>query len=159
MKNIVFKICVALASVAGIAAGFVFNGIAAVIIERLGFWGYPANFCFSMLLCGFVLVVLPPSGRKEPAASKCRRGFALDENRFKKEFWVKVRKRGPFALVLVANLLLGPFVAALVIRWLGYAGKKSWLYAATTTLVATIVWVSIYLGVIGWARSLLASMF
>ncbi len=135
------------------------SGVIVASVRLLGPWAYPAHFGFGMLCCGIVLLLLLPPSRKGLFASKWGHKFTLSEGRFAKGFWPRVRARGPFVLVLVANVVIGPFFASLVIRFLGLTEQKSWLYAFTTTLVGSALWVSLYLGAFTWVRTLFASIF
>jgi hypothetical protein len=157
LKKLV-KIGTAVLSVGGLIAGLAFSGVIAAGLQRLGYWAYPANFGLGMMLCGLVFVVLLPPSRKGFIATKWGQKFTVNSAKFETGFWAGVRKRGPFALVLMTNILVGPFFAALVIRFLGYNEQKSWLYAFLTTLIASSLWVSVYLGAVGWIRSMLATL-
>ncbi len=149
----------ALLAIGAIIANFALSGAIIASVQMLGLWAYPVHFGFGMLCAGLVFVLFLPPRMRGVIAAKWGRKFALNESRFEKGIWPKVRARGSFVLVLVANVLIGPFFAALVIRFLGLNEQKSWLYAFVTTLVGSAIWVSIYLGGIAWVRSVFASMF
>lgn len=152
------KIGYAFGAVAAIVANLALSGVVIAGVRLLGWWALPAHFGLGMLLVGLVLIVLLPPRRKALFAPGWAKKLTLDEGRFEKGVWPWFRKRGPFVLVLGANFLIGPFFAALVVRFLGLREQKAWLYAFITTLLASAFWIAVYLGAVEWVRSLLANV-
>lgn len=150
---------------AGIGAGSILinvamSGAVIALAQQLRFWAYPTFFGFGMLLSGLVLIVLvPPSHKQSIVFPGLRKHLTIDESRFSKGIWPWVRRRGAFALVLATTFFVGPFVGALVIRFLGLREQKAWLYAFVSNLVSTLFWISLYIGVTDWIRSFFASFF
>ena len=159
MKKILVRLFFAVLSVGAVIANFAISGLIIASIGTLQWLAYPAYFGAYMILCGLVFTVLVPASSKHVIAPPfLRRFLTVDDARFSKGIWIWVRRRGPFTLVLVSALLLGPFFAALVIRFLGLSEQKAWLYSFSTTLVNAAVWVSFYLGAFGALRSFLGSI-
>jgi MFS family permease len=150
---------------AGIGAGsllinIAMSGAVIALAQQLRFWAYPTFFGFGMLLSGLVLIVLvPPAHKQKVMFPWLRDRMVIDESRFSKGAWPWVRKRGAFALVLTTTFFVGPFVGALVIRFLGLREQKAWLYAFVTNLISVTVWISVYIGVTDWIRSMLSTVF
>ncbi len=139
----------------GIGAGSILiniamSGAVIALAQQLRFWAYPTFFGLGMVLSGIVMVDIP----------WLRKYMTVDERRFQKGFWPWVRKRGAFVLVLVITFFIGPFIAALVMRFLlGLRGRRAWLYAAACNAISILFWISVYIGVTDWIRSLFASFF
>ncbi len=158
MKKLLPRLLYGFLAVASIVVNFMVSGLTIASVHVLGWLGYPAFFGFGMLLCGLVFCVLLPAHRKRIVSIPFIEKFlTVDDKRFAKGPWPWIRKRGPFALTLAASLLIGPFFAAMVIRFLGLNEHKAWVYAFFTTFVSTVVWVSIYLGALDLIKSALAS--
>ncbi len=153
------RVVYALLGAGAVVANLALSGAIIASVQLLGPWAYPVHFGFGMFAASLVLAVLLPPKRRGMIAAKLGEKFVLSEGRFSKGIWPKVRERGSFALVLTANILVGPFFAALVIRFLGLTEQKSWLYAFTTTLIGSAIWVSLYLGVFAAIRAYLVTMF
>jgi hypothetical protein len=152
------KIGYALGAAAAIGVNLAFSGVIVAGVRLLGYWALPAHFGLGMLLTGLVLIILLPPQRKALFAAGWAKKLTLDDSRFEKGVWPWFRKKGPFVLVLAANFLIGPFFAALVIRFLGLREQKAWMYAFVTTLICSAFWISVYLGAIEWVRSFLAAL-
>lgn len=139
----------------GIGAGSILiniamSGAVIALAQQLRFWAYPTFFAFGMLLSAIVLIDIP----------WFRKYMTIDESRFRKGFWSWVRQRGAFALVLVTTFFIGPFIGALVLKYLlGMRGRKAWLYASVCNLISTVFWISVYIGVTDWLKSLFAAFF
>jgi hypothetical protein len=153
------KIGYALGGIGAIVANLAISGAIIAGVRFLGWWALPGHFALGMLLAALVFVLLLPPHRKAIFAAGWAKKLTLDEGRFQSGVWPWFRKRGPFVLVLAANFLVGPFFAALVIRFLGLRERKAWSYAFVTTLLSSVFWVAVYLGAIEWIRSLLAVVF
>lgn len=150
---------------AGIGAGSILINIAVsgaviALAQQLRYWAYPAFFGFGMFLTGLVLIVLvPPANKKSLIFPGLQQKLAFDETRLQKGIWPWVRRRGAFVLVLVVTFFIGPFVAALLIRFLGLREQKAWLYAFISNLVSVVFWISLYIGVTDWIKTFFASAF
>jgi hypothetical protein len=156
LKRIFYSMVGAGALVAHIAM----SGGYIALARTLRFWAYPTFFGLGMLLSGLVLIVLvPPKHKQEAAFPWLRKLVTLDERRFDKGIWPWLRQRGAFVLVLGATIILGPLIGAFAIRVLGLREQKAWLYAFVTNLISVSIWVSIYIGVFDWIKSMLASVF
>jgi hypothetical protein len=159
MKKLFVRLLYAVLSVGAIIANFAISGLIIAGVDHLKWLAYPAYFGAYMLLNGLVFLVIAPARRKDAVAIPfLRRFLTVDDKRFSKGIWLWVRERGPFALVLVSSLLLGPFPAAFVIRFLGLPEHRAWMYSFVTTLITAAIWVSFYLGIFGLIRSLLISV-
>lgn len=160
MNRILVRLFYTALSVGAVIANFAISGLIIAGIDSLNWLAYPAYFGSYMLLCGLVFTVLAPVSRKHAVALPFfRRFLTVNDERLSRGIWPWVRRRGPFALVLASALLLGPFFAAFVIRFLGLNEHKAWMYSFVTTLVSAAVWVSFYLGVFGLLRSFFSSIF
>ena len=159
MKKLLTRLFYAALSVGAVIANFAISGLIIASINHLRELAYPAYFGAYMLLNGLVFLVIAPASRKDAVAIPfLRRFLTVDDQRFSKGIWLWIRQRGPFALVLASSLLLGPFFAALVIRFLGLSEHRAWMYSFVTTLLTAVLWVSFYLGVFGLVRSLLLGL-
>ncbi len=159
MRTVLVRVFFAVLSVAAVIANFAISGLIIAGIGTLQCLAYPAYFGAYMMLSGLVFTVLVPASSKQAVTPPfLRRFLTVDDARFSKGIWPWVRQRGPFTLVLAAALLLGPFFAALVIRFLGLNEHKAWLYSFTTTLISTVIWVSFYLGAFSALRSFLGHL-
>jgi hypothetical protein len=146
-------------AIGAVIANFSISGLILANINHLKALAYPTYFGAYMLLSGLVFTVLAPvQGKRFITIPWLQRFLAVDDKKFESGIWSRLRRRGPFTLVLASAVLLGPFFAALVIRFLGLNEHKAWLWSFVTTLMATAVWVSIYLGAFGLLRSLFASL-
>jgi len=156
MRKLLLRLFYAVLSVGAVIANFAISGFIIASVDHLQWLAYPAYFGAYMLLNGLVFLVIAPARRKDSVAIPfLRRFLTVDDKRFSKGIWPWIRQRGPFALVLTSSLLLGPFFAALVIRFLGLSEHRAWMYSFVTTLLTAAIWVSFYLGVFGLFRSLL----
>jgi hypothetical protein len=125
---------------ATLLTSLVFSGMVVTVVHFLKFWGYPAYFATSMLVSGALLMV--PSGREAGQP-----GFlGRQHRRLNSDFWQKVRRYGSSSLVILATLVIGPVGAGLSCRLIGISGRMAWVYCAVANLVATTIWVSVYLG-------------
>lgn len=158
MKKIT-KVGYTVAGIGAVVVNLMISGTIIAGVRLLGWWAFPAHFGLGMLLSGIVLVVLLPPKRKGYFSSRWAHKLSVDERRFSRGVWPWIRKRGSFALVLAANFLVGPFFAALVIRFLGLSEQKSWMYAFVTTFISTTFWVSVYLGGTEWVRTTFLHVF
>lgn len=159
VKKILLRLFFFILSVSAVIANFAISGLIMASVHRLQWLAYPTYFGAYMLLCGLVFTVLVPVSSKHAVTPPfLRRFLTVDDARFSKGIWRWVRRRGAFTLVLVSALLLGPFFAALVIRFLGLSEHKAWLYSFSTTLINAAVWVSLYLGVFSALRRYLGSV-
>ena len=135
-------------------------GLIIALVRGMGWLAYPAYFGTQMMLVGLVLVILVPAQRKHQfTIGFFRRLLTVDDKRFDKSIWLWFRRRGPFTLILAASLILGPFVGAWTARFLGLDEHRSWLYTFISTILTTLVWVSIYLGVADLLREYLRTVF
>jgi len=158
--KIFLRLLYAALTVLAVVANFAISGAIIASIHVLQWLAYPAYFGSYMILAGLVFTVIVPAHRKPIATIPFLQRFLdVDGRRFDKGFWVRVRQHGPFALVLASALILGPFFAALFIRFLGLPEHKAWMYSFVTTLINAVVWVSFYLGGFGLLRSFLLSVF
>ncbi len=159
MKTVLVRLFFVVLTAGAVIANFAISGLIIACIGELRWMAYPAYFGAYMMLCGLVFTVLVPASSKQIVAPMfLRRFLTVDDSRFSKGIWPWVRRRGPFALVLAAALLLGPFFAALVIRFLGLNEHKAWLYSFSTTLINTAVWISFYLGAFSALRSFFGAL-
>jgi len=143
-----------------IVANFAISGVIIAAIDTLHWLAYPAYFGSYMLLAGLVFTVIVPAHRKRTITIPFLQRFLnVDGRRFDHGAWGRIRQQGPLALTLASSLLLGPFFAALVIRFLGLPEHKAWMYAFASTLAAAAVWVSFYLGLFGLIRSQFLNVF
>jgi uncharacterized membrane protein YeaQ/YmgE (transglycosylase-associated protein family) len=134
-------------------------GGTAALAHALGPWAYPTHFGIGMAQMCLVLVLLLPSRRRTGDDMPWwQKKLTIGEDRFSKGVWPWVRKRGAFALVLAGSLLVGPFFAGVVIRFLGLDERKAWVYGFVTTAIGSVFWISVYLGAVAWIRSLLANL-
>ena len=153
------KIIYGAVAVAAIVANFAVSGFIIATVHHLRLWAYPAYFGGYMALVGLFFIVLAPPKSKQHVVLPCvERFLTVDEKKFAGGFWIWVRRRGAFALVAVSSLVFGPLFAAVACRFLGLAERQAWMYSFLSTLVTTVVWVSIYLGVTDVIRSLLAAI-
>ena len=148
MQNVKTKVLYGLLAVGGIAVHLATVGGTAALANALGFWAYPTHFGIGCFQFGAILAV--PWFRKY---------LVFNEERFSKGIWPWVRKRGAFAFVLAAGVLVSPFLAAVVIRFLALPERKAWTYGFIVTFIGTLLWISIYLGAVSWVRSLLSTLF
>ncbi len=154
------KVLYSLVGAGALVAHLALSGAYIALARSLRFWAYPAFFGFGMLLTGLVLIVLLPPNHKQNAAFPwLRKLVTFDEKRFDKGVWPAIRRRGPFVLVLVSTIILGPLIGAFAIRLMGLREQKAWLYAFVANLISVGIWVSIYIGVIDWMKSMLGSIF
>jgi len=160
MKKVLIRLLFFILSVGAVIANFLISGLIIASIDTLRWLAYPTYFGAYMLLCGLVFTILVPASSKQAVTPPfLRRFLTVDDARFSKGAWLWVRQRGPFVLVLVSAVTLGPFFAALVIRFLGLSEHKAWLYSFTTTLINAAIWVSLYLGLFSAVRSFFSSVF
>lgn len=148
MRNVKTKLLYGTLAVGGIAVHLATVGGTAALAQALGVWAYPTHFGIGCFQFGLVLAV--PWFRKY---------LVFNEERFSKGIWPWVRKKGAFAFVMAASVLVSPFLAAVVIRFLALPERKAWLYGFVSTATGTLIWISIYLGAVTWIRSLLSSAF
>jgi len=151
------KIVYGVLAAAAIVANFAVSGFIIATVHSLRLWAYPAYFGAYMAIIGlFFIVLAPPKSRQHVVLPCFERFLTVDVKKFSGGFWTWVRKRGAFALVAVSSLVFGPLFAAVASRFLGLAERQAWIYSFLSTLITTVVWVSIYLGVTDVIRSLLA---
>ena len=112
---------------------------------------YPAYFGWSMFQSCLVYVF---ASRIDWVAKR----LTIDPKRLERPFWHWLRERGAFWLALMIVLIIGPITMALVLRYLALPERKAWLYAFTANLIATVVVVSAYLGLIGIIKAHLLSL-
>ncbi len=145
------RLLLPVAALSGLLFHLVFSGAVVAAIHQLGPLAYPAYFGWSMFQSCLVLMLASH-------VAWITKRLTIDPKRLQKPFWVWIRSRGAFALVLAIVLLIGPITAALMIRFLALPERKAWLYAFITNLISTAVVVSVYLGLIDMARSFFASL-
>jgi len=156
------RIFYALIGVGSIVLTFGLSGFVVAATHHLRYWAYPTFFGVGILLAGSVLILMKPASRPRGSFWErpwVRRFLTVDEERLSRGIWPWVRRRGPFALVLAAAMIFGPFFAALVVRFLGLPERRAWLYVFLTTLVAVGFWVSVYLGLLEAVVSKFGSVF
>ncbi|HTM68720.1 MAG TPA: hypothetical protein VL426_05470 [Candidatus Binatia bacterium] len=148
MRNVKTKLLYGVLAVGGIAVHLATVGGTAALAHALGPWAYPTHFGIGCFQFGAVL-----------SFPWFRKYLVFNEERFSKGIWPWIRKRGAFAFVMAASVLVSPFLAAVVIRFLALPERKAWLYGFVSTATGTLIWISIYLGAVTWIRSLLSSAF
>lgn len=148
MQHLKTKIFYGVLAAGGIAVHLATVGGTAALAHALGPWAYPAH--FGIGCCQFGIVLSFPWFRKY---------LVFNEERFSKGIWPWVRRRGAFFFVMASSVLVSPFLAAVVIRFLALPERKAWLYGFISTATGTLVWISVYLGAVAWIRSLLSSAF
>lgn len=156
MREIVARIWYAILGFGSLVVGIGVSGGIAAASHELGVWAYPVFFAVYVSMFAFVLVILIPKHKGGEVVIPSLKRFALvDEERFEKSAWSWVRKRGMPFFILVATIVLGPFFTAILTRFLGVTEKKAWLYGVTSSAIAVVFWISIYLGVADWIKGLL----
>jgi len=173
------RVLLALGSVIGAVLFYVGNvaitGAVVAATDRLGYWAYPTFFGVNIFLVvlAFFLYWLLNTWFEDPKnktlfpllgralgwlRARLMGVMTVDEKKLQKGIWPWVRKRGPFVLVLVCAFFPGPFFAGLVIKFLKLPPQKAWTYAIVSTLIATFVSISVYLGLLDTIRSMLSNL-
>lgn len=148
MREIVARIWYAMLGFGSLVIGIGISGGIAAASHELGLWAYPVFFAVYMLTFAFVLVVLIPTHKGGEVVIPSLKRFALvDEERFERGVWSRIRKCGMPFFILVATIVLGPLFTAILIRFFGVSEKKAWLYGVMSSMIAVAFWISIYLGV------------
>ncbi len=159
MKLFVRLLYAALA-VVSVIVNFGLGGFIMASITVNRWLAFPTYFGVCMMLSGMVfLVFLPIRWRPLVAVPFIDRQMAKQSERISKGPWLRFRRAGPFILSQAVALILGPFVAAMVMRLLNLNEQKAWWYAFITNLVTTGILVSFYLGIFGLAKNLIAHLF
>lgn len=156
MREIVARIWYAILGFGSLVVGIGISGGIAAASHELGVWAYPVFFAVYVLTFAFVLVVLIPKHKGGEIVIPSLKRFALvDEERFEKGVWSRIRKCGMPFFILVATIVLGPLFTAVLIRFFGVTEKKAWLFGVTSSMIAVVFWISIYLGAADWIKGLL----
>ncbi len=154
VRDIIARIWYAILGFGSLVIGIGISGGIAALSHELGIWAYPALFVVYVLLFALVMLVLIPKHKEGEVAIPSLKRFAqVDEGRFEKGVWPWVQKRGVPFFIFVATVVLGPFFTAILIRFLGIAEKKAWFYGISSSGLAVMLWVSIYLGAVDWIKS------
>jgi len=157
LAQTLFRVFQVLLAGLAIVAGFSITPFVMAHYEHIGWLAYPTYFGLYMLLNGLVLAfLLPARKRKDAAVPLLQKWLHISDERFSRGFWMKLKGKGAFALVLVAALLFSPLFATVVIRFLGIQEQKAWFYSFVTTLLATFPWVALYTTIWEAGKSLLA---
>lgn len=157
MREIVARVWFAVLGFGSLIVGVAISGGIAALSHQLGLLAYPVFFGVYVLLFAFVLVILIPKHKQGEVAIPAFRRFAsVDEGRFEKGVWPWVQKQGVPFFILIATIMLGPFFTAILIRFLGISETKAWVYGIGSSVVAVLIWISIYLGFADWLKGLWA---
>lgn len=152
----VARIWYAILGFGSLVIGIGVSGGVAAVSHELGVWAYPVFFAIYVAMFAFVLVILIPKHKEGGVVIPSLKRFTrVDEERFEKGMWSWVRKRGVPFFIFVATIVLGPFFTAILIRFLGITEKKAWLYGLSSSAVAVVLWISVYLGAMDWIKGLL----
>lgn len=130
------------------------SGFTVASISYLGFWAYPALFGLDFVSVVLVMLVLSAAGdgSRKPSAIRGKmsafvsRRFGGDERRFSGAWWLRLRRRGAFLMILVAAVVVSVFTIPFLNKWLKIPDQRAYVYAFLAVLINTIIKVSFYLG-------------
>lgn len=115
------------------------SGMIATFVVWAGWLAFPVLFLLHTICSSIVFALVAPG-------KKIGKRFGFDTTRFEKGFWKKIFETGKVLAIQIISIVLGPFVSALAIRFIGLSGKKAWMYALGTNAVTALIMVALYLG-------------
>jgi hypothetical protein len=76
------------------------------------------------------------------------RWLTFDPAIYETPFWKRIRKYGVVPLAVLATWVASSAVAALLIRSLGFSGRRAWALALAADAVAALFFVASFLGIL-----------
>jgi hypothetical protein len=158
-RNVGTKIAYGSVALLSLILNFALSGAVIATVNFLQLWAYPVMFLMGLGLIAFVLVILIPPKKKGAVDlfSSWRENLQTEHTkRMEKGIWKWASKRGAPVLIFASTLILSPFVGALIARFMGLDEHRAWRSCIVSTAVATVIVVSVYLGLGEWFRNLLS---
>lgn len=130
-------------------ANFFFGYGTLAVITQIGVWSYATYFGSFMIIVNLVhLVVLPMGDRYGGSGWAWLDGYlTFDHARLARRPWSTLRRRGAFIFTIAAAVFLGPAFIPVCFRLFSIPERRRWGYAFVGSVAASVVWVSLYLGV------------